>query len=198
MPFDDLGEQAHVFGLLEELSNHPDHQAKIDFRNPNYVLTRRLHILLVQIQELEAKTRPDLVGKSYQSHILANLLWRLEDCNTTGKLKAALPEVRELLLLAWVIQREVDYGKLELTAAPGIQRSADLAKWSEAGIAAARKYGETDHGKWLAEAIRLKVLNPKLSNRSLAPKIADNLGYEKPAIESIRQFLNTELKKHFG
>ena len=135
MPFEDLFEQARVFELLDELAKQPNQQAITDFRNPNYILMRRLHLLMMQIQEVEKEYGVREAG-SYQFAIVRNLLWKLEDCNNAGKLKKALPEIREALLLAWVIQTEADYHVLEPLVAEGKahkkrQKDAGFRRWEE-------------------------------------------------------------------
>lgn len=118
MPFNDLFEQAHVFGLLDELANQSNQQAITDFRNPNYVLMRRLFLLMLQIQEVEVqqRLRP---AESYQYAIVRNLVFALEDCKYTGELKEALPEIKVALLRAWVIRIELEYGALVPVANKG-------------------------------------------------------------------------------
>ncbi len=130
MPFEDLFEQATVFDLLDELAKQPNQQAITDFRNPSYILMRRLHLLMMQLQEAEKKHGVTL-GASYQSAIVRNLIWALEDCTNAGELREELPAIREALLLAWVIQTEVDYDVIEPLVADG---KAHLQRQKDAGF----------------------------------------------------------------
>lgn len=135
MPFEDLFEQATVFDLLDELAKQPNQQAITDFSNPNYILVRRLILLMAQIQETEKKHGVKL-GGSYQFAIVRNLLWTLEDCTNAGKLKKSLPGIREALLRAMVIQVQADYDVLVPLADEGKgylerQKKFGVDRWIE-------------------------------------------------------------------
>lgn len=201
MPFDDLIEQSDVFRMLDDLANHPDGSARIDFQNPNTVLTRRLWILAVQINELEQEQQKNSLEprkKSVQGALITRLICVLEDCKTTEELKTVLPDIKILLLQAWVIQRELNYHELTLLADTGIKRANELKEWSKAGSDAATRYIAADEEKWLTEATRIRKINNKLSNRALALKIRDNLKYPDTAFESIRKFINKQFPKKSG
>lgn len=135
MPFEDLFEQAAVFDWLDGLAKQPNQQAITDFNNPNHALVRGLILLQLQIQESEKKHGGKL-GGSYQFAIVRNLLWKLEDCNNAGKLRKALPEIREALLRAMVIQVQIDYDVLVPLADKGMdylerQRKFGVDRWVE-------------------------------------------------------------------
>jgi len=143
VPFDDLFEQARVFEMLDELAKQPNEQAVTDFKNPNYILVRQLLILMAEIQETEKEygVRP---SGSYQFAIVRNLLGALEDCKNAGELKAALPEIKEALLRAWVIQIQLEYGKLVPVADQGKaylerQKSTGFRRW---------EVNQEKHGQW--------------------------------------------------
>lgn len=119
MPFEDICEQEHVFYLLDELASQPNQIAITDFRNPNYVLMRRLYNLSAQIHEYEKNHKFPEHKTSYQRAVVNYLLDTLECADRADKLAADLTKIKELLLKVWAIDLEMVCGRMKPLADKG-------------------------------------------------------------------------------
>ena len=172
MPFEDLVEQEHIFELLDQLANQANQKASIDFGNLDYVLVRRLYLLTAEIQEMEVRhdVRP---SGSHQFAIVRNLIWGLEDCSNACELKAALPNIKEALLQAWVIQILAQYDALVPMVEEGKaylerQKKAGFRRWEE---------DQTKHEIWRELQVDEEDKNPAF--RSLKSKQAKAISLKR-------------------
>ena len=201
--FDDLGEQEHVFSLLDELASYP-----IDFdlaylTDSKSIFNIKLKRVMSEVQKLEVETikkNPKLkLGFSFQSELLDKLWYSLTNANTPAKLLASLPIIKILLLQAMIISTEIKYDKLELINAEikpdaeiGLSRKKQIKDWAKKGSDAVKKYDDDDKAGWLKVAQDLRGKNPKLSFRSMATNINKNC-VKKPPIETVRKYISNQL-----
>ncbi len=121
--FEDLGEQEHVFSLLDEWANDRT-CSDLTYRTGskssfNEEITKL--IKAVESKELETiKGNSKLkLGFSFQSELLAKLQLSLILSNTQPKLLENLPGIKILLLQAMIIGIDVKNDTLQLLAAVG-------------------------------------------------------------------------------
>jgi len=201
--FGDLGEQEHVFSLLDDWANNPSDSDLTYLTGSKSQFNIELTKLMTEVQKLEAETikiNPRLkIGFSFQSDLLCKLSTLLEDANTPAKLLDCLSNIKILLLQAMIIGIEIKYGKLELINAEikpdaeiGKKRKKQIKDWAEKGGNAKKKYDDKCHQGWLKTANDLREKNSKISLRSIATHINKNDG-NKPPIETVRKYLANKL-----
>ncbi|MGB2833155.1 MAG: hypothetical protein WBC07_09400 [Methylotenera sp.] len=201
--FDDLGEQQHVFSLLDEWANDHTDSALTYQTGSKSNFFIELTKLMTEVQKLEAETikiNPKLkIGFSFQSDLLRELSSLLEDANTTAKLLDRLSNIKILLLQAMIIGIEIKYGKLELInaiikpdAEIGKSRKIQIKEWSKKGSETVKKYSDEDKNNWLEEAKKLRLTNKNLSFRTIASKI-NKSNSSKPSVETVRKHIANKL-----
>jgi len=100
--FRELSELEHVFEQLKNDSELPIRNNLSWICGKKSEFNRRLTPLMKTVYNREL-THGITPGKSYQSKILSDLHYYLETCAKSSKLKAHLPELKELLFKAYVI-----------------------------------------------------------------------------------------------
>ncbi len=198
--FEDLGEQQHVFSLLDEWANDQTNSDLTYQTGSKSKFNDEIKKLInaIESEELETiKKNPKLrLGFSYQSELLAKLWLSLTSSNTPPKLLANLSDIKILLLQAMVISNDVKYDKLKLSN-EGMQADANLGKvrklqvraWSKKGADTVKKYTDTDHKNWLKQADDLKEKNCNLSVRGIANTIS-KADKNNPKSETVRKYLS--------
>jgi hypothetical protein len=121
--FEDLGEQEHVFSLLDEWANDQTESDLTYQTGSKSKFSEEITKLInaVESKELETiKKNPKLkLGFSFQSELLAKLQLSLILSNTQPKLLENLPGIKILLLQAMIIGIDVKNDTLQLLAAVG-------------------------------------------------------------------------------
>lgn len=121
--FEDLGEQEHVFSLLDEWANDQTDSDLTYQTGDKSTFNKEITKLInaVESKELETiKKDPKLkLGFSFQSELLAKLQLSLILSNTQPKLLENLPAIKILLLQAMIISIDVKNDTLQLLAAVG-------------------------------------------------------------------------------
>jgi hypothetical protein len=202
--FEDLFEQEHVFGLLEEWIELPrgtDLSYEIGEKSE---LMRRLNALIEAITESEKKTiaaKPQskmVIGFSNESQILCCIWEMLSSTKTPAKLKSILPDLKHNLLRAMVIGVTLKHEGLQLAyreilphAKYGQARKSQAQNNATAATKARTKYTDEIKAGWVRRARQLNTQNAKLSFRDMARKIADESG-NSTIFESVRKHLNKE------
>ena len=151
--FEDLHEQEHVFGLLDDLAVLPtdyDLTWKTGNKSP---FDKKITELMLSVQELEQKTinknpnRNLRLGFSYQSELLARLWFSLNNANTSAKLLANLPDIKILLFKSMIIGIDIKSGKLELLVATG-QTLIDGCKKNHEALYGTKVEKENERTMW--------------------------------------------------
>jgi hypothetical protein len=201
--FSDLGEQEHVFSLLDEWANYQLNYDLAYLTGNKSLLNTEISKVMDAVQKLEEETikkNPRLkIGFSFQSDLLGKLWYLLINSNTSGKLLANLSGIKILLLQAMIISTDIKYEKLVLIntensiyAEIGKSRKKQIKGWSKKGSDAVKKYTEEDKKNWLTSAEELRNKNPKLSFRSLAQCISTN-DKNRPSVEVVRKYLSNKM-----
>ena len=100
--FRDLSELEHVFEQLENDCELPIQEKLNWICGKKSESNIRLNALMKSVHKREL-AHGIIPGKSYQSKILGDLYYYLETCSKPSKLKASLPELKELLFKAYII-----------------------------------------------------------------------------------------------
>ena len=110
MPFEDLSDLEHVFELFDEDLKAPD-TCPLDWCVPTYKLRTEISKLAALISEQEEKNNVPL-GASYQAELLAETDYVLSLCQTSGQLRQALVQLKELLLKCYAIKLEHELNRI--------------------------------------------------------------------------------------
>lgn len=164
--FGDLGEQEHVFSLLDEWV-----QLSVDYdltyqtgskSNFNIELTKL--IKAIESKELETINKnPKLkLGFSFQSELLAKLWLNLTSSNTPPKLLANLSDIKILLLQAMIIGIDIKNDTLQLLADVGkaVKDGGKRANEITYGTQEEKSRKREEWQSWVDDAIKT---NPKHS-----------------------------------
>lgn len=116
--FADLFERQHVFELLDEWARAPNTVELHDLCGGGAFIRQQTQRIIQAIAEVES-AHGVVVGTSEQSRLLSELDNKLAFCWTPPRLQANLPRIKELLLYAQDIAKDLRIDRMELHAPRG-------------------------------------------------------------------------------